>query len=94
MKVQKGPVAFSVHHAADLSSLSTNNAAMASWALRLSAVTALAYVPIVISGEECRRRSCVVFTDAPEDCKSVASVLQKECQPICCREGSQAAVVS
>src|ERR1700730_9158084 len=26
--------------------------------------------------------SCVVFTDAPEDCSSVASVRRKLCQPI------------
>ena len=26
------------------------------------------------TGEECRRSSCVVFTDAPGDCSNVASV--------------------
>jgi hypothetical protein len=31
----------------------------------------------------CRNRSCVAFTEAPEDCSNVASVRRKECQPIC-----------
>ena len=40
-------------------------------------------MPIVIPGEAWRKSSCVVFTDAPVDCNSVASVRRKLCQPIC-----------